>query len=312
MSQNSHTSDSRQKVCFFCESSHLRQLYAGLFHPQKRDHGPFDFYECVTCGSGLTLPPPSAESLVSLYGLFESGLPGEMRQWRREEPQTAWYQQCLDHAMARAHKSKNDTFLWTEVGAGEGELALLAAHQYPNAKGIAVDLHNRPKLLDNAKNVEWTLCDINRQAFETKLKVQADVVISISVWEHVRRPDWFAASLAKMVKKDGTLYLVCPDYGSAASRMLGKHWPYFTPGEHLCMPTITGAKEVIGRAAKADSLRQSIISVFVQRISLPYTIRYFMRFFRLTWFADLFPQGWTLPLPAGALEAGFTSEAAGL
>lgn len=229
-----------------------------------------------------------------------------MRRYLSGDPQTSWYQQCLDHAMTRAHKGSTDVFRWIDVGAGGGELAQLAGHQYPNAAGMAVDLHARPPSLESSTNVEWVRCDINRRGFALGLKTKADVVISVAVWEHVRRPDWFVADLSSLVKENGTLYLVGPDYGSPASRLLGRHWPYFTPGEHLCIPSLEGAKRAISRVVRADSLAPANVRIFVHPISLPYTLRYVMRFFRLGWMGNMLPKRWRVPLPAGALEAGFT------
>ena len=294
------------ECCLFCGASDVRRSHTGLFHPLKHDHGPFEFHECRDCGSGMTLPPPSAESLRALYASFDSGLPQEMRRYLADDPQTAWYQQCLDRAMTRAHKRSADVFRWIDVGAGGGELARLAAQQYPNAAGTAVDLHARPALLDGCDNVDWITCDINRQRFAASLDTQADVVISIAVWEHVRRPDWFMSDLASLVKKNGTLYVACPDYGSPASRVLGRWWPYFTPGEHLCMPSVEGANRAISRVVRDETLALADAQVFVHRVSLPYTLRYVLRFFRLGWIGSMLPKRWRVALPAGALEAGFT------
>lgn len=292
--------------CLYCGSAALRCTHTGLFHPLKTDHGPFAFYKCLECGSGLTLPPPSAESLNALYGSFESGLPEEMRRWRQDAPLTSWDQQCLDHAMARAGKQPADRFLWIDVGAGGGELARLAAAQYPDATGIAVDLHRRPRSLDGLNNVQWIESDINRRGFAAQLNVQADVVISVAVWEHVRRPDWFLEDLVQLVKPNGTLYLVSPDYGSAASRLLGRYWPFFTPGEHLCMPSVEGAKQILNRLCR-DAAGANV-EMFVRRVSLPYPVRYTMSYFRVGWLGRMFPRRWIFPLPAGVLEAGFTRQ----
>jgi 2-polyprenyl-3-methyl-5-hydroxy-6-metoxy-1,4-benzoquinol methylase len=288
--------------CFFCASPRVRRAYAGLFHAEKHDHGPFDFYECLACGSGLTLPPPSLESLRALYGSFDAGISGDLRRYLSDDPQTHWYTQCLDRAMRIAGKQRHDRFVWFDVAAGGGELSLLVSTLCPNATGVALDLHRRPATLGEADNVRWIQCDVHERNFARHLQGTGDLVFGIAVWEHVPRPDWFAEDIARLAAPAGTLYMATPDYSSPMRKLLRRQWPYFMPGEHLCMPSIAGAAQALRRVVSA---RGTDDRVFVNRVSLPYTLRYVMHYLRLDGIGRMLPAGWRLPVPGGALEAGF-------
>ncbi len=234
-------------ACAFCGSTAVRQTHHGLYHTFNKDYGPFDFHQCLDCGSGLTLIPPSLEQLTALYASYDDGLPDLHREITREDPQAGFYRLCARRAFRLAQKPERPT--WIDVGAGGGELSEIMSELAPGGRGIAIDLHRRPQRLDGREAIEWIELDINRQDFTNaaRLRGAADVVLSIAVWEHVVHPDRYARELIKLLKPGGLLYLVCPNYGSVARRIMGERWPYFTPGEHLNMPTPRGARACLSR-----------------------------------------------------------------
>jgi len=290
--------------CCFCRSENIAREYSGVVHPLKKDHGPFDFYRCRDCGSGMTIPPPSPESLAALYGSFERGLPDEMRKWRQEAPLTVWYQQCVDRVMHRGKKKTTDKFVWYDVGAGGGEFASLVSEQYPAANGIAFDLHDRPSALGGRTNVQWKRIDINNpKSFEPYANA-AEVVVALGVWEHVMYPDIFVDGLMSLLKPGGVLYLTCPDYGSLAKKVLGRYWPFMIPGEHIGMPTTIGAHRALSRSMARYPSLQIASEVFAEPITMPYALRYVLHYFGMSALTRFAPTSTTVPLPAGALEAG--------
>lgn len=285
--------------CMFCGGSMLLQHH-GVFHPFKPDHGPFDIYACKECGSVQTCPMPSRESLTSLYGSYQDGLPELHRTIMKEDPQTAVYGQCVNRITSLSKRLASDEFVWLDIGAGGGEFATLMSSAFPKSKGIAVDQHSRPASLADVSIVEWREADINQLEFSDNLP-QADVVASIAVWEHVLCPDLFVRNLLRLVKPGGILYLLCPNNASLASRLLGKRWPLFTPGEHLAMPTKKGAVRCVQREWNLLHGDESI-DVFSQGKMLPYTVRYLMRRLGVDAIGRMLPIGLSFPLPVGALE----------
>ena len=284
--------------CPYCTARALRRTYTGLYHPLKSDHGPFDFYECGKCGSGVTFPMPSAKSLNALYQIYSSGLPAQNRCAMLDGDGEAWHLSCVKRIAALSHVTTLSHFSWIEAGAGAGEMARRMASAFPNSSGLAVDLHARPTNL--SPNTEWLQIDLNQPDFYEKIGRKADVVYATAVWEHVSNPDIFAQNMVKLLNSGGLLYLVCPNYASLARKILGKRWPYFTPGEHLTMPSAKGAEICLHRAFATAGLSGSGISSrpFLLAYSLGYTAR------RLGLpFSGLIPRFLRIPMPAGGLES---------
>src|SRR6185436_355000 len=249
--------------CRFCGSSELRPTHRGLSHPRRREHGPFDLYACRGCGSLGTWPQPSREALDALYGAFAGGVDARLRELRRATPLTAWFDHVMRRTTGLGRFARDAAFRWLVVGAGGGELAAALAREYPRASGTAIDWSPRPDGLD--PSVAWQVADLNDGAFAARDVPQADLVISVSVWEHVLEPGAFARELYQLVAPGGLLYLVCPDAGSLAHRVLRTRWPYFLPGEHLNMPTRRGARRCLERAAGPGD------SITVGGVGLPYS-----------------------------------------
>jgi SAM-dependent methyltransferase len=149
--------------------------------------------------------------------------------------------------------------------------------------------------------VAWRQCDLNRPGFAQQLDLQADLVLSLAVWEHVLRPDLFVRNLLAILRPGGMLYLVSPDHGSAMRFLMRRHWPYFLPGEHLNVATCNGARACLERTRKEGPHAQQ--AVFASPVWAHYPLRYVLKYLRLGPVARLLPPV-SLPLPVGILEAG--------
>lgn len=298
------TMESGEHFCFYCGGRDVRLAYLGKFHKLKNDHGPFDFYVCRGCGSGLTLPPPSPTALAEFYGSFEFGLSKFTRGLLLENPSAVWHEKFarrLADLDARAHAAG---FTWIDVGAGGGEIARKLAEHFPASTGLAIDIHDRPPALaDGPANVEWRRIDIARDSFAADLAAKADLVFAIGVWEHVRRPDIFARNLLSLLKPHGIAYFESPNYGSFARRLMGRFWPYFLPGEHLCMPTLKGARLCLSRelASLGDGGRSAVVAA--RPVMLRYSVRFALAKFSMSGLARLVPPTLYAHLPSGAMES---------
>ena len=289
--------------CVFCGSDSVTQTHSKLYHTFKKDHGPFEFSMCRSCGSGLTVSPPSAEKLASLYASYRDGLPDLHRAIMLEDPQNELYHLCARRMLK--HAAGRTAPIWVDVGAGGGELSRILSSIVPKGRGIALDLHERPERLDDAVSVDWICADINEPGFSGKLGLAAgaDLVISTAVWEHVNRPDLYARDLLGMLRPGGVLYLMCPNYGSLARKVMGRRWPYFTPGEHLNMPTPKGAVACLRRAWASLDRGRAAPTIRSAPLALPYSLRYVFRRFGFNAIGKMLPPRIGIPLPAGALEA---------
>ena len=291
--------------CVFCGSSDLSRTHTGLVHPMRPAHGPFDFYLCGSCGSGLTLPPPSLDSLTALYQSFDRGLPELHRTITADDPQDGLYDLCVDRVAELTGHSPGDHFRWIDVAAGGGELAASMCERFPASQGRAIDLHERPASLDDLDRVEWRTCDLNAPDFAAPFEGGADVVTAIAVWEHVVSPDRFVRNLVRLLDPDarpGLIYLLCPDYGSAARRLMGERWPYFTPGEHLFIPTTQGAERCL--VSQCEAAARTTSEIWARAVRLRDSVRYAVlrAGFPLA-LGRWIPRSLRVGMPAGALEA---------
>ena len=166
-----------------------------------------------------------------------------------------------------------------------------------------MDLHARPAALAGQTRIEWRCIDVDSERFAESVGQTTDLVISTSVWEHVRLPDRFLGQLLRLLQPGGLLYLLSPDYASPVRRLLGPRWPYFTPGEHLNMPTAAGARECLTRQWRSLHGAGPAPAIHCSPLLLPYTLRYVFRRFGLNAIGRLLPPGLALPLPVGALES---------
>ena len=133
-------------VCVFCNSLQLEIRFSNSYHPLKKNYGPFNIYTCHHCHSLITFPLPTEKQLAELYNSFDNGLMPALREIRNKNSLTAWYDQCIKRATAAWANNKQSEFVWMDIGAGGGELALQMAKQFPHSKGWAIDFHERPEL----------------------------------------------------------------------------------------------------------------------------------------------------------------------
>jgi hypothetical protein len=88
---------------------------------------------------------------------------------------------------------------------------------------------------------------------------------------------------------------------------MGAYWPYFTPGEHLYMPTLEGARTCLKRQWIAAGHAAPQATISAKPIMLPYTLRYVFRRFGVDFAGRMIPPALHVPLPAGALEAALSA-----
>jgi SAM-dependent methyltransferase len=241
-----------------------------------------------------------------LYRFFESGLPKGRRKIRSAEALGPWFEHCVEAALGASPEGRKASFTWLDVGAGAGEVSELLSRRCPAAQGVAVDLHERPADLPDRSNLGWERCDVNEVGFSARLSHRADIVLAISVWEHVLDPSALVRDLLALLRPAGTLYLACPDFGSLARRLLRTRWPFFLPGEHLNMPTIEGTRRCLESGLDGSAWRREEASLRIRRIGLPYSVQYYLQYLGLRRLSGLVPPSLAVAFPAGALEATVT------
>lgn len=282
-------------ACGYCKSTDVKLRHKGEFHKVDDSFGPFDLFRCGRCGSLGTANPPTLERLAEFYRAYDDLRP----QW--------YYDGALNGALASQYKSyaqyllgqaSGGTISWADVGAGHGELSKLLATSLPSSAGRAIDIGDRPAGLPGA--IEYSSLDLNGRDWRSKVGQQFDLVFSVAVWEHVLSPGDFARESLSLVAPGGTLVMITPDYGSLASKVLRRNWPYFEPGEHISIPTAQGAR-LCARSAMED-LRLIDCHVTVSSVWVGYSLSYLMSVLRLRYLADRIPPRLAVSLPTGILS----------
>lgn len=290
-------------TCCFCRSDQLSVKYKGMINRFNKISHPIDIYTCRHCRSLVTLPLPSGEELAALYGSYEGGMSPKIRDLRNNNPLHAWHHQCITRAtrLLTSVPGNPSSFSWLDAGAGGGELARMMALRFPNSQGVAVDFNERPEALDGISNVTWVAADLN-EMFSRKINQRFDLVMSITVIEHVLSPENLLHNCNHLLRKDGGLYITAPCADTPAQQLLGKRWPYMIPGEHLNIPSVKGMSLLLRRIQE-----ERAGSIFSRKTILPYTLGYFLSFFRLSFVRAVVPHSLPVKLPTGILEAGFPS-----
>jgi SAM-dependent methyltransferase len=141
--------------------------------------------------------------------------------------------------------------------------------------------------------------DLNRLDAMPAPDRQFDVVACVAVIEHVLDPLALLRFLRALTAPGGIAYVVGPDVGSLARRLLGRHWPYYAPDEHLTIPTLDSMRRAVSIAGGGSST--------IRRVPVHYSLRYLLRFLRiplpLPTALDVL-----LPVPAGAFELVWEKE----
>lgn len=214
-----------------------------------------------------------------------------------------WFKQCTERALKFSIRNytSNESFLWLDVGAGGGELAKLLSEKFPFAKGVAVDFHSEPDLIKDCNNVEWIQADLNTISFKDLVNTRFDLVCSITVLEHILSPERFINECLSIINDAGTLYITAPDYGSIASKVFGRFWPYLIWGEHLNIPSRKGILLLLERLSNTNKLLHT--KVFAGPIILPYPLVYYLKYFGFNCIAKVFPRQFCIYFPTGILEA---------
>ncbi len=90
--------------------------------------------------------------------------------------------------------------------------------------------------------VEWSRRELQVQNFVGSLYdipraivPPFDVVTCWDVIEHLEQPRQALEALANLTKSGGLLFLSTPDAGSVVARLLGRHWYYLDPVQHIAL-----------------------------------------------------------------------------
>ena len=183
-----------------------------------------------------------------------------------------------------------------DIGAGGLELTRALASEFPDARIEAWDLF--PDSLHETQNqgarITRRSIDLNEDDDVTGARGTFDIVACVAVLEHVIEPLALLRRVQSLLAPGGLALVIAPEAGSIGHRILGAHWPYYCPDEHLTLPTLASIE-------RALALLDGDGTFSISRVNVSYSLQYVLRYLRLPIrvpaFADI-----VLPVPAGAFE----------
>jgi len=231
--------------CVLCERTRGVRLFA---------KGGWDFVRCAACGMVSLDPLPSAADIAAhhershrdgIYAAFAAAEDARRAVARRRlallrplAPPGPW----LDVGCSTG------AFVAAAVAAGlaaEGVELASAAVVEARARGLTV--HHAP-IEDFAPGRRWAM------------------VTAFDVVEHLRDPLGFVRRAAGWLEPDGLLALTLPDAASPTARLMGRHWFYYAPPDHVHYFTPPTARRLLETAGlRATALR---------RVTKPLTLDY--------------------------------------
>jgi len=231
--------------CVLCERTRGVRLFA---------KGGWDFVRCAACGMVSLDPLPSAADIAAhhershrdgIYAAFAAAEDARRAVARRRlallrplAPPGPW----LDVGCSTG------AFVAAAVAAGlaaEGVELASAAVVEARARGLTV--HHAP-VEDFAPGRRWAM------------------VTAFDVVEHLRDPVGFVRRAAGWLEPDGLLALTLPDAASPTARLMGRHWFYYAPPDHVHYFTPPTARHLLETAGlRATALR---------RVTKPLTLDY--------------------------------------
>jgi SAM-dependent methyltransferase len=200
----------------------------------------------------------------------------------------------MDHMMKGTRLRANPSFSWIDIGAGEGEMSNMIHQNFPASNGTAVDFHERPAQLNNA--VGWISADLSRQMPSIG---KVDLVFAITVLEHMTDPGHFIRSCLDLMKPGSVFYFNCPRADSNAFRIMGKKWPYYLPGEHITIPSISG----LGKLMHVECSRKfgDRYTLTISPVVMPYPLGFYLGYF-MPFTMKNFSLSTDIYFPTGMLE----------
>jgi SAM-dependent methyltransferase len=224
-------------------------------------------------------------------------MPQTLRQWREGTSQQGWYESLAVTMSRLASRARPEVRSVVDIGAGGLELTRALASVFPAAQIEAWDLFADDSLRSHPERVTLHSVDLN-QVDRVDPGRRFEIVACVAVLEHVLDPLALLRLVQSVTAPGGLAFVVAPDVGSIAHRLLGRHWPYYCVDEHLTLPSIASIRRALDLLRRETGIDGEFT---LRRVSVRYSLQYLLRFLRvplpLPRIADLL-----VPVPSGALE----------
>ncbi len=217
----------------------------------------YSFRRCRGCGLVRIHPIPAPLALSEVYERsYREGLYAVFASDREVR---------LAAARARLHQVRRfaPPGPWLDVGCSTGAFLEAATEAGIEIEGIewsaAAVAEARRRGLRATRAAAERFEPARRYAFVT----------AFDLLEHLADPNAWLARARTWLAEGGRLAITVPDIGSAPARLMGRHWYYYAPPEHV---TYFDRRTALGLLA-----RHGLVPVAIERATKPFTVDYALR-----------------------------------
>jgi SAM-dependent methyltransferase len=126
------------------------------------------------------------------------------------------------------HLKKYQKLRLLEIGSGSGELAKMLSRQGHRVECNDVDLASLKRI-----SRKFKLKTLYGPIDTLKIKDKTyDGVVFRHVFEHIDNPEVLVATIHRILKNNGKLFITQPNYNSLCRRIIGKNWTGFSVPNH--------------------------------------------------------------------------------
>lgn len=196
------------------------------FHPEStvRDQGnglEFHLGKCRSCGLVRLLDDLDESSYREMYD-------GNAHVHTADDLTRRTYDVWLDRFQAFRKTGR-----LLEVGFGAGSFLEHAATRGWSCYGTEIGDTSVPRLAERFPPGHLHHGYLEDAPFIRNLEVPFDVAVLIEVLEHIPDPSVTVATLKRVLRPGGALWLTVPNYSSASRRLLRERWREFTLPRHV-------------------------------------------------------------------------------
>jgi SAM-dependent methyltransferase len=181
----------------------------------------YSLLRCESCDTITVAPFPTENQLIEFYQKYRGTTGYSLKKVKK----IARAKKRIKKIM---HYASGNKFL--DVGCNAGYTVAAARSIGLDAIGIDVDCDAVEKAQQDYGESYFSCIKV--QDFSKSDQV-FDVIYSSEVIEHVPDPDSFVESLAKLLVKDGVLYLTTPDGNHFSLPKKIENWTAVVPPEHI-------------------------------------------------------------------------------
>ena len=199
---------------------------------------------CQGCGFVFTSPRMSAKKLEEYYTknyrLEGLPVPKSIEEFLSESYKEIWFSKERDLNLILSAKTSGRIL---DVGCASGTLLWLAKQKGFEVKGVEVG-RGPAEFARNVLGIDVFCGQLEDENFGER---EFDIVTMIHALEHVPHPRQMLRGIYKILKDDGVLIVVVPNFASWSSEKNGASWKWLQPENHYSHFTPETIAEMVER-----------------------------------------------------------------